>query len=96
MASHTRSGRLSQPAVRFADEMFDRRERRRRGGVLNRVLSPEQIEREGAPDVDLEGGEDDEHADETDDPEGGGDQGVDRGERIVRGVDVGERGDLAD
>ena len=96
MAFRTRSGRLSQQAVRFADETFAGRERRRRGGEPNRVLSPEQIQREEAPDVDLEVGEDDEPADETDDPEGGGDLGVDRGERIVRGVDVGERGDLGD
>ena len=96
MGTHTRSGRLSQPAVRFEDEVFARTERRRRGGAPNRVLSPEQIQREEAPDVDLEVGEDGEPADETDDPEGGGDQGVARGERNVRGVDVGERGDLAD
>ena len=62
MASHTRSGRLSQPALRWADEMVDRQaadrsQGRRRGGGDDHGRGPagEQLLIEGGAEVlDLE------------------------------------------
>ena len=61
------------------------------------MLSPEQIQREEAPDVDLEVGEDDEPAEAVEERVENEEEEealLIRGDRAVRGV-IGEQGDLA-